>query len=125
MKTKLFLLHILCIPFTVAFGQTGLYSNGTLKLSTSSDVLYISGNFTNASSSSLTNNGQLYVLGNLDNSEASMTAGTGTIYINGTSAQTINGTQAFKTYNLISNNSNGIILNNNLSVSGTHTFTSG
>ena len=125
MKTKLFLLYLLCLSSVFAAAQIGLYNSGTLKLSVSSDVLYISGNFTNSSSSSLTNNGQLYVLKDLDNSEASMTAGTGILYLNGSSAQTVSGTQTFKTYDLISNNSNGITLNNNLSVSGTHTFTSG
>jgi hypothetical protein len=54
-----------------------------------------------------------------------MAVGTGTLFLNGTSAQAVNGSQAFKTYNLNSNNSAGITLNNDLSVTGTHTFTSG
>jgi len=44
------------------------------------------------------------------------------LYLNGTSAQSISGTQAFKTLNFVSNNSAGITLNNDLSVSGIHTF---
>jgi hypothetical protein len=54
-----------------------------------------------------------------------MAVGTGTLYLNGTSAQAVNGTQTFKTYNLNTNNSTGITLNNNLSVSGAHTFAAG
>jgi hypothetical protein len=54
-----------------------------------------------------------------------MSIGTGTLNLNGTSLQTINGLQTFKTYNLITNNASGFTVNNNLSVSGVHTFTSG
>lgn len=83
------------------------------------------GNFTNASSGALINNGSLYLKGNLTNDQSSMASGSGTLYLNGTSAQSINGSQLFKTYNLSSDNSPGITLNNDLSVTGTHTFTSG
>jgi hypothetical protein len=54
-----------------------------------------------------------------------MAAGTGTLYLNGTSMQSISGSQMFKTYNLVTNNSAGITINNNLSVSGVHTYTNG
>jgi hypothetical protein len=54
-----------------------------------------------------------------------MAAGTGTLYLNGSSAQAVNGSQTFKTNNLETNNSAGITLDNDLSVSGIHTFTSG
>jgi hypothetical protein len=54
-----------------------------------------------------------------------MTVGTGTLFLNGSSAQSVNGTQVFKTYNLVTNNAAGITLNNNLSVTGVHTYTAG
>ena len=54
-----------------------------------------------------------------------MTTGTGTLYLQGTSAQNVNGTQTFFTYNLTSNNSSGITLNNSLSVGSSHTFSNG
>ncbi|MBK8495520.1 MAG: hypothetical protein IPL50_11185 [Chitinophagaceae bacterium] len=54
-----------------------------------------------------------------------MQAGTGTLYLNGTAAQIVSGSQVFKTYGLITNNAAGIILNNNLSAAGVHTFTAG
>jgi len=37
----------------------------------------------------------------------------------------VSGSQKFKTYNLETNNSSGITLNNDLSVTGSHTFTAG
>ena len=47
------------------------------------------------------------------------------MYLNGSSAQSVAGAQAFKTYHFVSNNSAGITLNTNLSISGVHTFTGG
>jgi len=88
-------------------------------------MIFINGGFTNNSSSALTNNGSFYIKGDLSNAQASMAVGTGTLYLNGTSAQAVNGTQQFKTYNFISNNSTGVTLNNNLSISGAHTFIAG
>src|SRR6185369_16790292 len=108
-----------------AQAQSDLQNNGTLYISTSSDILYINGAFTNAAAGALTNNGSLYVRQNLSNAQASMAIGTGTLYLNGTSAQSIAGAQVFKNFNLVTNNSAGITLNNNLDVSGTRTFTSG
>lgn len=107
--------------FTMA--QTDLQNTGTLHISTSSDILYVNGAFTNTGT--LTNNGQLYVLGNLTNNQAAMAVGTGTLLLNGTAMQTIGGTQSFRTFNLTTNNAAGILLNSNLHVSGTHTFTGG
>src|SRR6266487_5745603 len=109
----------------ISIAQTAVTNAGTLYISTSSDILHITGDFTNNSGSALTNNGNLYVKQNLSNGQSAMAVGTGTLYLNGTSAQTVSGSQPFKTYNFVSNNSSGITLNNNLSVSGTHTFTSG
>ena len=54
-----------------------------------------------------------------------MAAGSGTLYLNGSSAQAVNGSQTFKTNNLETNNSAGITIDNDLSVSGVHTFSSG
>jgi hypothetical protein len=105
--------------------QTDLQNTGTLYLSGSSDILYISGSFANSSASALTNNGNLYVLQNLANDQASITVGTGTLYFNGSALQTVSGAQVFKTFNLVTNNTGGFLLNNDLSVTGVHTFTAG
>jgi hypothetical protein len=111
----------------VIYGRTQvvLYNDGTLKLTGSSDIVYITGGFTNTASASLTNNGNLYVEGHLVNNQAMTLPAAGSLYLNGTSAQQVSGTQTFKTYNLISNNNSGVTLNSDLSVSGVHTFTNG
>ena len=104
--------------------------NGTLTitdgtLNTNGFNLTVNGNFVNGSSGVLSNNAVFSVKGNITNDKASMSAGTGTLQLNGTSAQTVNGSQPFKTYNLTTNNAAGITLNNNLSVSNVHTFSAG
>src|SRR6266498_2943537 len=105
--------------------QTAATNTGTLYIKNGSDIFYAGSNFTNNAGAALTNNGSLYIKGNLTNDQSSMAAGTGTLYLNGTSTQTINGSQKFNTYNLQTNNSAGITLNNDLSASGAHTFTAG
>ena len=124
MKNQLFTLGFIVVA-NMSFGQTGLTNTGTLYIKTSSDILHISGDFTNNSGAALTNNGNFYVKGNLTNNQSSMAVGTGTLFLNGTAAQIVAGSQQFKTYNLVTNNSTGITLNNNLSVANAHTFTAG
>ena len=110
---KRYLLFLLANVMVLASAaQTAATNTGTLYISGGGDVFYAASDFTNNSGSSLTNNGSLYVKGNLSNSQSSMTAGTGTLYLNGTSAQTLSGSQPFKTYHLNTNNSAGITLNN-------------
>lgn len=107
-----------------AMSQDAFHNSGNLQLHTGAVVTGF-GNFTNSSSGLFLNNGSIYVRGNISNDQPSMTVGTGILYLNGSSTQAINGTQVFKTYDLVTNNASGITLNNNLSVSGTHTYTSG
>ncbi len=106
-------------------GQVNIQNTGTLYIASPSDTFFIAAAFTNSTGAAFTNNGVLYVKGDISNAQASMAAGTGTLYLNGSSAQAVNGTQTFKTYNLVTNNGSGITLNNNLSVSGAHTYTAG
>jgi len=122
---KIFTAAFFLLLVQQGFAQVNLSNDGTLYISSSSDILYINGNLINNSTAALTNNGALYVLGNLTNNQASIVIGTGTLHLNGSAAQSIGGTQAFRTFNLNSNNSAGIILNNDLHISGTHTFTAG
>src|SRR5688572_5485912 len=107
-----------------ATAQDAFTNSGNLRIH-SGGTLSGFGAFTNTSSGALVNNGSVYLKANISNSEATMSAGTGTLYINGTSAQALTGSEAFRTYNLVSSNAAGITLNNNLNVSGAHTFTSG
>jgi hypothetical protein len=124
-KGKLYLTALCLMQFMLAQSQTNLQNNGILYISGGSDIVFISGAFTNAGTASLTNNGNLYVRQNLTNNQAGMPAGTGTLYLNGSIAQTLGGTQTFRTNHLNTNNSNGITLNINLSVAGIHTFANG
>ncbi|MBK7124179.1 MAG: hypothetical protein IPH68_16205 [Chitinophagaceae bacterium] len=119
--------YLLFCLLTVSFAkaQVDLKNTGILYLGSSADTIYINGNLINSSTAALSNNGILQVKQNLVNDQASMPAGTGSLYLNGTVAQTVSGSQVFKTYDLITNNAGGITLTNNLSTSGVHTFTAG
>src|SRR5258705_274157 len=113
---------LFCCVFTNA--QLAFTNSGNLQIHTGASITGL-GNFTNTSSGVLVNNGSFYVKGNLTNNQSSMAAVSGTLYLNGGNAQSVNGSQTFKTYNLETNNSAGITLDNDLSVSGSHTFASG
>ncbi|MEO7306857.1 MAG: hypothetical protein ABIR78_09975 [Ferruginibacter sp.] len=125
MKKIISLLLTCFVTGSFVHAQANLHNTGILFVNNSIDTLYINGDLTNTSTAALSNNGKVYVKQNLVNDQASMSAGTGTLYLNGTAAQTVSGTQVFKTYDLFTNNAAGILLNNNLSVAGTHTFSSG
>jgi len=107
-----------------ANSQLAVTNSGNLQIHAGASVTGFN-NFTNTSTAVLVNNGSFYVRGNITNDQASMSAGSGTLYLNGSSAQSVNGSQVFKTNNLQTDNSSGITLNNNLSISGAHTFTNG
>ena len=114
-----------CLIAASASAQVSVQNGGQLFLSGTVDTLFINGPLSNLSGASLVNNGNIYVSQNLVNDQSSMTAGTGTLYLKGTAAQQLNGSQPFFTYNLVTDNSAGISLNNNLSIAGTHTFSNG
>lgn len=127
MKKKYFIavsLIFLVHGFT-SFAQVNMTNQGMFYVAGANDTVYINGDFENTSAAALTNNGRFYIKQNVTNNQSSMAAGTGTLYLNGSSAQSVGGSQSFKTYNLVTNNSAGITLNADLSISGTHTFSSG
>jgi hypothetical protein len=107
-----------------AHGQQSFNNTGNLRIHNGANVSAF-GTFTNTSSGAFVNNGTLYIRGSITNNQASMANSSGSLHLNGSSAQIISGTQTFRTNNLITNNASGITLNNNLSVAGAHTFTSG
>jgi hypothetical protein len=123
MKNIIFMLFLLGVK---CFGhaQEAATSTGNLKIHLGASISFF-GDLTNTSSASLLNNGELHSKRNLTNQQASMDAGSGTLHINGSITQTISGPEPFKTRNLITDNASGIVLHNNLSVSGSHTFSSG
>jgi hypothetical protein len=121
---SIYILSIALLLYYSSNSQTAATNTGILYISTNTDIFYAGNDFTNTSTL-LTNNGQLHIKGNLINNQTPATTGTGTLYLNGTSAQSVSGSAVFKTFNLNTNNASGITLNNNLSVSGTHTFSAG
>ncbi len=128
MKNIAIAFFIFILLFIINFclmAQVNVKNNGIAYISGTPDILFINGSFTNASGAAFTNNGNFYVKQDIANDQAAMAAGTGILYLNGTSTQTISGTQTFKTFDLVTNNTAGFTLNNNLSSSGTHTYTAG
>lgn len=121
---KFALVGMLMSALSVVMAQDTLQNTGNLTVH-AGGTLNSFGCFINNSGSLLANGGDLYLKRDLVNHEAGMNAGSGTLYLNGSSLQTISGTQVFKTYHLNSGNAAGLLLNNELSVSGTHTFSAG
>lgn len=116
---------VLLVVALSARSQSDLQNTGILYISGSSDIVYVNAGFTNSSTAALTNNGALHVSQTLSNAQSAMAVGTGTLYLNGVTSQNVTGIQSFRTFNLVTNNTAGIVLNNNLVVDGVHTFTNG
>ena len=98
-----------------------------------SGTTFSSGNYTHTVAGNLSNSGTfnnnagtINLAGNLTNS-GTFNRNTGRVVFNGSTAQSILGTNAITFYNLTLNNSNGLSLNNstNTSVAATLTLTSG
>src|SRR5690349_18575224 len=96
---KKIIIAFLLLSAKAGFTQTAVTNTGVLYVSGSSDILYTGSDFTNNAGAALTNKGQFHVRGNLTNNEVGMAVGTGTLYLNGSTAQSVNGGQAFKTLN--------------------------
>lgn len=123
MKNPILFLLLLC-TVTGLNAQQAINNSGNMRIFAGASITSF-GNFSNTSTAALVNNGDLYIRGSITNDQASMATGTGTLYLNGTSSQSVAGSQAMRTYHLNSNNAAGIVLNNNLSVTGVHTFAGG
>jgi len=104
--------------------QDSLRNTGNLYIHSGAQVNGF-GNFTNTAGSQFVNAGNLYLQKNLINDEVMMASGSGTLFLNGSSLQVVAGSQPFKTYHLTTNNTAGVLLNNDLSISGAHTFSAG
>ena len=115
---------LLLVLTVLLHAQTDVSNTGTLAIGTSGS-LYVTGSFNNTATAAFNNNGSLYVQQGLSNAQAAMTAGGGTLYLNGSILQTLSGPQPFSTFNLFTSNAAGIQLNNDLNVSGLHTFVAG
>jgi hypothetical protein len=120
---RIFVTVVFVLSSVIVFSQ-GITNNGNLQIHTGANITAFV-NFTNASTGALVNNGTFYLRANATNNRALMNPGSGVTVFNGTSAQSVNGTEPFRVYNVTTNNSSGITLNNDLSVNAAHTFTSG
>jgi hypothetical protein len=120
---RIFVTVVFVLSSVIVFSQ-GITNNGNLQIHTGANITAFV-NFTNASTGALVNNGTFFLRANVTNNRALMNPGSGATIFNGTSAQSVNGTEPFRVYNVTTNNSNGITLNNDLSVNAAHTFTSG
>lgn len=105
--------------------QLNVQNTGTFYIGSATDTFFVGTSFSNTSGAAFINNGMLYVKQDISNDQPAMTVGTGTLLLNGSSAQTISGSQVFKTFNLVTGNAAGISLDNNLSITGVHTYTAG
>ena len=99
-------------------------NNGTLTLSPNYAATYISGNFTNTGTLNLSpySGVNLYLSGNYSNS-GTINANNRTIVLNGSSQQIINGSLSIP--NLEINNSNGVSIGTNITITNLLTLTSG
>lgn len=88
-------------------------------------------NLTNSNSLTLTNGSlnlssyNLNISGNISRTSGTINAGTGTVTMNGSLAQTIDGSIASSLYNLAINNFSGVTLSSNITVSNALTLNSG
>jgi hypothetical protein len=128
MKKPFCLVTLFMLLYFAAIAQIDLSNvtnTGILHITNSTDTFSIKGAFTNTQTASLKNNGNLFISRTITSLQPSMQAGTGTLYLNGSILQAIEGTTTFATHHLITDNSEGIQLNTNLSINGLHTFSNG
>ena len=104
-------------------GDNSVSSGTTLRVSAGTTMVSV-GTMTVKSGGVLNNQGTVILNANLDNQNAGNTdLGSGTYILNGTSLQTVNGTNTFG--GLTVNNPGGATLNGNTAVNGMLTFTQG
>ena len=121
-KYSIILLFICCSLNSTE--QVILVNTGIVRISSTSDTLFINGNFTNNSSADISNNGNVYVKGDIINNQPTAITGNGTLFLNGTANQNISSVSAFN--NLTLNKPTGkVILLTNLTVDGILNFISG
>lgn len=123
MQKIILLLGSALLNFAI-YPQQSVQNNGNLQIH-SGGAISCFGTLNNTATGILVNNGNLTIKGDLVNNESSMSAGSGTLYLNGSTAQLVTGAEIMKTNNLVTDNSAGITLNNNLSIAGSHSFTTG
>ncbi len=115
--------NTLTIGGTLSAGSYDLTKAGAGTLSFGANAVTLSG-LTISAGSLVSTSGTMSLAGNFNNS-GTFTANNGTVNLNGTTMQTIGGSEATSFSSLTINNASGIILGGNTTVAGTLTFTSG
>ena len=122
------LVLILCIGLCVNVKAQNIFIGKNIALKGSA-VLFVSGNFTTNSTAVYVNDATVEVKGDVSNAKPTMTQGTGTTKFTGTATQTISGVEPFVVNNFIVNNTslgtNNILVNKNLIIGSSATFTDG
>lgn len=101
-----------------------LYNNGATIEVGSEATVYITGDLSNQSGL-LNSNGQLEVKGNIVNDQIFNSFTGGSLALTGSALQTISGSSPLLVKHLNINNSEGVALDNSVSIDGTLTFTNG
>jgi hypothetical protein len=111
--------YAFCLLFCVQHvqAQTDVYNNSQLFILNTTDTVFITGSIFNNVGADLNNTGgNLYVKKDITNNQVNMTTGGGKLFTTGTTAQTVYGTDNFKTHNWIVDNTNNIVLANRIEV---------
>jgi len=122
MIKKIFTFLALVIPLTLK--AQIVYNNGAILTLVSGSSMKVNGSVQMQSGSTFSNNGVLTVTGNVVSNAAGVTS-TGTLLFNGSSMQTLSGSQTFFAKDVVFNNAAGVTFASPLKVSGVVSFTSG
>ncbi len=104
--------------------QLVLRNSGSIRVSSGTHVI-VNGNLENQAGGDFINNGILTLNGNFTNNQAMTEPGSGTLKFEGTSAQTLDGTETVFAKDVILNNPNGVTASTLLKVDGEFNFMEG
>lgn len=115
-----------CLTFLALNGsaQLVLQNSGSIRVSSGTHVI-VNGNLENQAGGDFINNGTLTLNGNFTNHQAMTEPGSGTLKFEGTSVQTLDGTEAVFAKDVVLNNPNGVTANTLLKVDGEFNFVDG
>ena len=115
-----------CLTFLALNGsaQLVLQNSGSIRVSSGTHVI-VNGNLENQAGGDFINNGTLTLNGNFTNNQVMAEPGSGTLKFEGTSAQTLDGTEAVFAKDVVLNNPNGVTASTLLKVDGEFNFMDG
>ena len=115
-----------CLVFLAlkSSAQMVLHNSGSIRVSSGTHVI-VNGNLENQAGGDFINNGTLTLNGNFTNNQVMAEPGSGTLKFEGTSAQTLDGTEAVFVKDVVLNNPNGVTTNMPLKLDGELHFIDG